>query len=76
MLTVEQAKELKQMLIAQNAVVEGTLASVAISRELNKMIDSFTAVDLEARLSPIVGIIRNMEMSHEEAVQRILKALE
>jgi len=76
MLTIGQAEKLKQLINSQAAVVEGTLASVAIGNELKTLINSFVVTDLKERISPVVGIIRSMEMSHEEAVQRVLKALE
>lgn len=76
MLTVEQAANLKAKIGVRDTAVEGSQIYRIANKTLALYIEQLTVVDLEARLSPIVGIIRNMEMSHEEAVQRIIKALE
>ena len=75
MLTVEQARKLKELMGIRDAMFTGTSVWRAANENLTDYIDSITIVDLKERFSPVVGHIRSMEMPHDEAIQRIINVL-
>lgn len=75
MLTVEQARKLKELMGIRDAALTQGQQWRNANLALTDYIDSITVVDLKERLSPVVGHIRSMEMPHDEAIQRIINVL-
>lgn len=76
MLTIEQSRKLKELLGTRDIFEEHSRQYREANVALTDYIDSITAFYIKERISPVVGVIRSMEMTHEEAVQRVIKALE
>lgn len=76
MLTIEQARKLKELLGIRDIFEDYSSQYREANLALTDYIESVTIIDLKERISPVVGVIRSMEMTHEEAVQRVIKALE